>query len=240
MLLSRKARIYGGRGKHWMWENILEIILIDILDTGHWILCMSWYKFSFNFYNVFLYESSSWVKIRVNPNLNPSPNPNPVLLSMKGNNVPVVLSLCMQGFGFVTFEHNADADRAREKLHGTVVEGRKIEVHVLKYFYPSPPSSFSSSSSSAFSFFSVCLCVCALLCACLYAGACCRTRRYTAFTTSSVSHGPTPPAPHIQSPFSISLPCQISSNRKCMFIYHQSNCCICQRLLVLFNPLRYI
>lgn len=36
----------------------------------------------------------------------------------------------MQGFGFVTFESSADADRAREKLHGTVVEGRKIEVHV--------------------------------------------------------------------------------------------------------------
>ena len=37
----------------------------------------------------------------------------------------------MQGFGFVTFENSADADRAREKLHGTVVEGRKIEVHVF-------------------------------------------------------------------------------------------------------------
>ncbi|XP_071247369.1 RNA binding protein fox-1 homolog 1 isoform X11 [Salvelinus alpinus] len=34
-----------------------------------------------------------------------------------------------KGFGFVTFEHSADADRAREKLHGTVVEGRKIEVN---------------------------------------------------------------------------------------------------------------
>jgi len=34
----------------------------------------------------------------------------------------------MQGFGFVTFASSADADRAREKLHGTVVEGRKIEV----------------------------------------------------------------------------------------------------------------
>uniref|UniRef100_A0A4X1VL03 RNA binding protein fox-1 homolog n=1 Tax=Sus scrofa TaxID=9823 RepID=A0A4X1VL03_PIG len=33
------------------------------------------------------------------------------------------------GFGFVTFENSADADRAREKLHGTVVEGRKIEVN---------------------------------------------------------------------------------------------------------------
>ncbi|XP_055750969.1 RNA binding protein fox-1 homolog 1-like isoform X1 [Salvelinus fontinalis] len=34
-----------------------------------------------------------------------------------------------KGFGFVTFEHSADADRAREKLHSTVVEGRKIEVN---------------------------------------------------------------------------------------------------------------
>ncbi|KAJ8318098.1 hypothetical protein KUTeg_003189 [Tegillarca granosa] len=34
-----------------------------------------------------------------------------------------------KGFGFVTFENSADADRAREKLNGTVVEGRKIEVN---------------------------------------------------------------------------------------------------------------
>jgi len=34
----------------------------------------------------------------------------------------------MQGFGFVTFGNSADADEAREHLHGTVVEGRKIEV----------------------------------------------------------------------------------------------------------------
>ncbi|XP_028979197.1 RNA binding protein fox-1 homolog 1 isoform X3 [Esox lucius] len=34
-----------------------------------------------------------------------------------------------KGFGFVTFDHSTDADRAREKLHGTVVEGRKIEVN---------------------------------------------------------------------------------------------------------------
>ncbi|XP_016895890.1 RNA binding protein fox-1 homolog 1 isoform X3 [Cynoglossus semilaevis] len=34
-----------------------------------------------------------------------------------------------KGFGFVTFEHSVDADKAREKLHGTVVEGRKIEVN---------------------------------------------------------------------------------------------------------------
>ncbi|XP_033895119.2 RNA binding protein fox-1 homolog 3 isoform X6 [Acipenser ruthenus] len=34
-----------------------------------------------------------------------------------------------KGFGFVTFETSADADRAREKLNGTIVEGRKIEVN---------------------------------------------------------------------------------------------------------------
>ncbi|CAG0894866.1 unnamed protein product [Darwinula stevensoni] len=34
-----------------------------------------------------------------------------------------------KGFGFVTFANSADADRAREKLHGTVVEGRTIEVN---------------------------------------------------------------------------------------------------------------
>ncbi|KAF2978433.1 hypothetical protein EK904_000523, partial [Melospiza melodia maxima] len=32
-----------------------------------------------------------------------------------------------KGFGFVTFETSTDADRAREKLNGTIVEGRKIE-----------------------------------------------------------------------------------------------------------------
>ncbi|XP_029102484.1 RNA binding protein fox-1 homolog 3-like isoform X3 [Scleropages formosus] len=34
-----------------------------------------------------------------------------------------------KGFGFVTFESSADADKARERLHGTLVEGRKIEVN---------------------------------------------------------------------------------------------------------------
>ncbi|XP_037554193.1 RNA binding protein fox-1 homolog 2 isoform X2 [Nematolebias whitei] len=34
-----------------------------------------------------------------------------------------------KGFGFVTFELGSDAERAREKLHGTLVEGRKIEVN---------------------------------------------------------------------------------------------------------------
>ena len=35
-----------------------------------------------------------------------------------------------QGFGFVTFASSADAEQAREKMNGSVVEGRKIEVHV--------------------------------------------------------------------------------------------------------------
>ncbi|KTG34663.1 hypothetical protein cypCar_00013182, partial [Cyprinus carpio] len=39
-------------------------------------------------------------------------------------------SIRPQGFGFVTFETSADADRAREKLNGTIVEGRKIEIYV--------------------------------------------------------------------------------------------------------------
>ena len=38
--------------------------------------------------------------------------------------------LIIQGFGFVTFANSDDADRARESLNGTVVEGRKIEVKV--------------------------------------------------------------------------------------------------------------
>ena len=35
----------------------------------------------------------------------------------------------LQGFGFVTFASNIDADRAREQLNGTIVEGRKVEVN---------------------------------------------------------------------------------------------------------------
>ncbi|XP_013913782.1 PREDICTED: RNA binding protein fox-1 homolog 1-like [Thamnophis sirtalis] len=34
-----------------------------------------------------------------------------------------------KGFGFVTFENSQDADRAREKLNSSIVEGRKIEVN---------------------------------------------------------------------------------------------------------------
>ncbi|KAK3755906.1 hypothetical protein QZH41_019432, partial [Actinostola sp. cb2023] len=34
-----------------------------------------------------------------------------------------------KGFGFVTFSNNDDANRAREKLNGTIVDGRKVEVN---------------------------------------------------------------------------------------------------------------
>ena len=34
-----------------------------------------------------------------------------------------------KGFGFVTFSNGSDADKAREQLNGTIVEGRKIEVN---------------------------------------------------------------------------------------------------------------
>lgn len=75
------------------------------------------------------------------------------------------LSSCIQGFGFVTFEHSVDADRAREKLHGTVVEGRKIEVHVLKYFFGLLPS--LCPAFPLFVYTCVCLCVCVYVCECL-------------------------------------------------------------------------
>ncbi|CAF1112494.1 unnamed protein product [Rotaria magnacalcarata] len=35
-----------------------------------------------------------------------------------------------KGFGFVTFALNEDADAAREKFHGAIIEGRKIEVNM--------------------------------------------------------------------------------------------------------------
>lgn len=43
----------------------------------------------------------------------------------------------MQGFGFVTFANSGDAERARERLHGTVVEGRKIEVCMINEYHRS-------------------------------------------------------------------------------------------------------
>ncbi|KPP77964.1 hypothetical protein Z043_102572, partial [Scleropages formosus] len=46
----------------------------------------------------------------------------------------------MTGFGFVTFETSADADRAREKLNGTIVEGRKIEVPSFSTIFLPPPT----------------------------------------------------------------------------------------------------
>lgn len=43
-----------------------------------------------------------------------------------------------KGFGFVTFANSSDAERARERLHGTVVEGRKIEVCMNRFFITPP------------------------------------------------------------------------------------------------------
>jgi RNA recognition motif-containing protein len=39
-----------------------------------------------------------------------------------------------KGFGFVTFASSDDADVAREKLHGAIIEGRKIEVCIILVF----------------------------------------------------------------------------------------------------------
>lgn len=69
----------------------------------------------------------------------------------------IFLLCCVpQGFGFVTFENSADAEKAREKLHGTLVEGRKIEVifHFLflsLFPFFSPLSSLCSPINSAWS-----------------------------------------------------------------------------------------
>ncbi|VDN18551.1 unnamed protein product [Gongylonema pulchrum] len=38
-----------------------------------------------------------------------------------------------KGFGFVTMEKSADAEKARQELHGSSVEGRKIEVCLLSH-----------------------------------------------------------------------------------------------------------
>ena len=34
----------------------------------------------------------------------------------------------LKGFGFITFETKEEAEKAKKGLHGTIVEGRKIEV----------------------------------------------------------------------------------------------------------------
>jgi RNA binding protein fox-1 len=39
-----------------------------------------------------------------------------------------------KGFGFVTFGKGSEADNARDELHGTIVEGRKVEVHLKIIF----------------------------------------------------------------------------------------------------------
>lgn len=57
----------------------------------------------------------------------------------------------LQGFGFVTFETSADADHAREKLNGTIVEGRKIEVLPVS-LYSFPPLLLFSSPWISFPF----------------------------------------------------------------------------------------
>ncbi len=41
-----------------------------------------------------------------------------------------IITQILQGFGFVTFANSDDADHARERLNGQVVEGRKIEVFI--------------------------------------------------------------------------------------------------------------
>ncbi|KAH9498425.1 RNA binding protein fox-1 2 [Bulinus truncatus] len=59
-----------------------------------------------------------------------------------------------KGFGFVTFANSGDADRAREKLNGTVVEGRKIEVNnatarVMTKKVPAPTLSTDTVTAAA-------------------------------------------------------------------------------------------
>ncbi|CDQ93237.1 unnamed protein product [Oncorhynchus mykiss] len=62
-----------------------------------------------------------------------------------------------KGFGFVTFETSTDADRAREKLNGTIVEGRKIEVLFLIscffFFFFLLPADLSHAPAFTFSSF---------------------------------------------------------------------------------------
>ena len=56
-----------------------------------------------------------------------------------------------KGFGFITMARNQDADVARLKLNGTIVEGRIIEVNLAT---PKNSTSKSMSSGSSFSSFS--------------------------------------------------------------------------------------
>lgn len=60
--------------------------------------------------------------------LSRAPSATPLFPLFSSCLLSVSVLLCSQGFGFVTFETSSDADRAREKLNGTIVEGRKIEV----------------------------------------------------------------------------------------------------------------
>lgn len=38
------------------------------------------------------------------------------------------INILFQGFGFITFATHEEGERAKKGLHGTIVEGRKIEV----------------------------------------------------------------------------------------------------------------
>lgn len=55
--------------------------------------------------------------------------PGCLSVGVNGMLLCVFFSRHEQGFGFVTFANSADAEQAREKMNGSVVEGRKIEVH---------------------------------------------------------------------------------------------------------------
>ncbi len=50
-----------------------------------------------------------------------------------------------KGFGFVTFANTIEADKAREELHGTIVDGRKVEVNLNLKMATSFKSSFYQS-----------------------------------------------------------------------------------------------
>ncbi|CAG0881042.1 unnamed protein product [Cyprideis torosa] len=54
-----------------------------------------------------------------------------------------------KGFGFVTFERSCDADVARERLNGTIVEGRKIELLWFRLKQVSSPVALLSSPLSS-------------------------------------------------------------------------------------------